>query len=149
MNTKRLILRATFILAALAASFTLAGSARAQDVSAVFVGKFTITSPVRWGKSTLPPGTYSVRIDSTAAPVRAIIRNDRSDFAIRVISFASSDYHNGSNALRLNVRNGSLVVHSLALADLDTVLIYDLSPAQKKVEEAHADATVPVLVARK
>jgi len=149
MISKRAILRATFFLAALAASFTLAGPARAQNVSAVFVGKFTITSPVFWGKTTLPPGTYSVRINSTASPVRAIIRNDRSDFAIRVISFVSSDYHNGSNALRLNVRNGSLVVHSLALADLHTVLIYDPSPAQKKVEEAHADPTAPVLVARK
>ena len=79
----------------------------------------------------------------------ATIRNDRSTIAIRVMSFASSDYHNGSNALRLKVRNGSLVVHSLVLADLDKVLIYDPTLAQEKVEEAHADPTVPVLAARK
>jgi hypothetical protein len=136
-------------LAALAASLTLAGPARAQTFSERFAGKFTLTSPVRWGKATLPPGTYTLRIDSTTTQFMATIRNDRSTFAIRVMSLASSDYHNGLNALRLKVRHGSLVGHSLALADLDTVLIYDPSPAQEKVEEAHVDPSVPVLVARK
>ena len=79
----------------------------------------------------------------------ATIRNDRSTFVIWVVSLASSDYHSGSNALRHKVRNGSLVVHSLVLADLDTILIYDPSLAREEVEEAHADPTVPVLVARK
>ncbi|HEV8075622.1 MAG TPA: hypothetical protein VGP66_07225 [Candidatus Acidoferrum sp.] len=149
MNLKRPILQATLFLAALAASLILPCAARAQAVSTRFVGKFTVTSPVHWGKATLPPGTYSLRIDSTTLPIMAIIRSDSSTFAIRVITVATSDYHNGSNALRLNVRNGSLVVHSLALADLDTVLIYDPSPAQEEVEEAHAGPTVSVLVARK
>ena len=149
MNLKRFILQVTFFLAALAASLTLAGPARAQTVSARFAGKFNLTSPVHWGKATLPPGTYSIRIDSTTSPIMATIRNDRSTFMIRVMSLASSDDHSGSNALRLKVRNGSPVVQSLALADLDTVLIYDPSPAQEEAEEAHADSTVPVLVARK
>ena len=149
MNTKRSILKATFFLVALAASLILGGPARAQAVSPLFVGKFTLTSTVHWGKSTLPPGTYTLRIDSTAAPIRATIHNDRYTFVIRVKSLTSSDYHTGSNALLLKVRNGSLVVHSLVLADLHSVLIYDASPAQENVEEAHADLTVPVLVARK
>lgn len=149
MKLKQSILWATFFLGALAASLTLAGAARAQEVSARFAGKFTLASPVHWGKATLPAGTYTVRIDSTTRPIMATIQNDRSTFAIRVMSLATSDYHNGSNALRLKVRNGSLVVHSLVLADLDTVLIFDPSPAQEKVQEAHADPTVPVLVARK
>jgi hypothetical protein len=149
MNLKRSILQATFFLAALAASLAFAGPARAQGASARFAGKFTLTSPVQWGKATLPPGTYTLRIDSTTSPIMATIRNDRSTFVIWVVSLASSDYHSGSNALRLKVRNGSLVVHSLVLADLDTILIYDPSLAREEVEEAHADPTVPVLVARK
>jgi hypothetical protein len=151
MNTKPSILRATFFLAALAASLILAGAARAQGVSARFVGKFTLTSPVSWSKSTLAPGTYSIRIDSTTLPIMAFISRDdsTSSFAIRVMSIATDDYRNGSNALRLKVRDGSLVVHSLVLSDLGTVLIYDPSPAREKVEEAHAAPFVPVLVARK
>jgi len=148
MRFKRSI-QAIFFVAALAASLALVRPASAQDVSACFTGKFTLTSPVHWGKATLPPGTYSLRIDSTTLPIMAIIRSDSSTFAIRVITVATGDYHNGSNALRLNARNGSLVVHSLALADLDTVLIYDPSPAQEEVDEAHAGPTVSVLVARK
>ncbi|HKM67135.1 MAG TPA: hypothetical protein VJX70_08215 [Candidatus Acidoferrum sp.] len=149
MNTKPSFLRATFFLPALFATLILAGAASAQEVSARFVGKFTLASPVHWGKTTLPPGTYTVRIDSTTSPIMAIIRSDRSNSAIRVMSLATGDYHSGSNALRLKVRRGSLVVQSLVLANLDTVLIYDPSPAQEEVEEAHADPTVPVLVARK
>jgi hypothetical protein len=148
MNLKRSILQATFFLAVIAASLTLAGAARAQDA---FVGKFTLTSPVSWGKSTLPPGTYSIRIDSTARPIIAFINraDSTSSFAILVMSTSTRDYRNGSNALRLKVRKGALVVHSLVLADLNKVLLYEPSAAKESVEEARVDSSVPVLVARK
>ena len=151
MNIMRSILQTTFFLAAMAASLALAWAARAHDISARFVGKFTLTSPVQWGKSTLRPGTYSIRIESTNHPVKAYISRDDSTsyFAIRVVSFATDDYRSGSNALHLEFRKGSLVVHSLALADLKTVLIYDASPAPKNVEDARANTSIPVLVARK
>jgi len=148
MNLKRSILRATLFLAAMAASFILASAARAQDA---FVGKFTLTSPVSWGKSTLPPGTYRIHIDSTARPIIAFISREDSTsfFAIRVMSIATGDYRNGSNALSLKVRNGALVVHSLVLADLNRVLLYELSAVKEGVEEAAMAPSVPVLVARK
>jgi len=151
MNTKRLNLRAISFLVAMTASLLFVGAARAQDVSTRFVGKFTLTSPVQWGKSTLQPGTYSIRIDSTAYPIRALISRDdsTSSFAIRVVTIVTDDYRNGPNALRLEFRKGSLVVQSLVLADLKTVLIYDASPAPKNVEEARANTNIPVLVARK
>jgi hypothetical protein len=142
MNLKRSILQATFFLAVIAASLTLAGAARAQDA---FVGKFTLTSPVSWGKSTLPPGTYSIRIDSTARPIIAFINraDSTSSFAILVMSTSTRDYRNGSNALRLKVRKGALVVHSLVLADLNKVLLYEPSAAKESVEEARVDSSVP------
>ena len=147
MNSKRSILRATLFLVAMAASLILANTARAQSA---FVGKFTLTSPVSWGKITLSPGTYSIRIDSTARPITTFITRDdsTSSFAILVMSIASRDYRNGSNALQLKARKGALVVHSLVLADLKKVLLYEPSAAQESVEEAR-DASVPVLVARK
>jgi len=149
MNLKRSFLRATFFLAAMAGSFILASAARAQDVSPVFVGKFTLTSTVHWGKSTLPPGTYSLSIYSTGWPVMATIRNENSTVAARVLSGASGDSRFGSNFLRLEpTGDGSLAVQSLVLADLHTVLIYDASPVRQSVGEARADSTV-VLVARK
>ena len=149
MNLKRSILQATFFLTALAASLTLAGAARAQGVFPVFVGKFTLTSTVHWGKTTLPPGTYSLSIYSIGWPVMATIRNENSTVATRVLSVASGDSRFGSNLLRLKpTGDGSLAVQSLVLADLHTVLIYDASPVRQSVREARADSTV-VLVARK
>jgi hypothetical protein len=64
------------------------------------------------------------------------------------MSIATGDYRNGSNALRLKVRNGALVVHSLVLADLNRVLLYELYAVKEGVEEARTDSTV-VLLARK
>ena len=148
MNLKRSILQATFFLAVIAASLTLAGAARAQDLP-VFAGKFTLTSTVHWGKSTLPPGTYSLSIYSIGWPVMATIRNENSTVATRVLSVASGDSRFGSNLLRLKpTGDGSLAVQSLVLADLHTVLIYDASPVRQSVGEARADSTA-VLVARK
>jgi hypothetical protein len=148
MYAKRSILQATFFLAALAASVTLAGAARAQNVSPSFSGKFTLTSTVHWGKSTLPPGTYELRIDGTALPVMAFIHNDQSTVSTRVMSSVTEDYTSGSNALHLKTRNGHIVVQSLTLADLKTVVVFDPSPARERVEEARADSAV-VLVARR
>jgi len=148
MNLKRSILQATLFLAALAASLTLAGAARAQGVSPQFVGKFTLTSPVHWDKSTLPPGTYSLRIDSTSLPILATIRNDSGIHVATVMTCVVDGYTRGSNALQLKTRNGQVVVQSLVLADLNMVLVYDPTPAHERIEEARADSTV-ALVARK
>jgi hypothetical protein len=148
MYAKRSILQATFFLAALAASLTLAGAARAQNVSPSFVGKFTLTSTVLWGKTTLPPGTYDLRIYGTALPVMAFIHNDQYTVSTRVMSGVTEDYTSGSNALHLKTKNGHIVVQSLTLADLKTVVVFEPSAARERVEEARADSTV-VLVARK
>ncbi|HET6929366.1 MAG TPA: hypothetical protein VFI45_03530 [Candidatus Acidoferrum sp.] len=149
MYRKLFNLQATFLLAALAASLILAGSARAQGISQVFVGKFTLTSTVHWGKGTLPPGSYTLRIDSTTRPVMATIHNDRYTVAARVMTRAIEDYTGGSNALQLKTRDdGQLVVRSLVVADLDMVLVFEPLSRRERVEEARADSAV-VLVARK
>lgn len=148
MNAKRSILQATFCLAVLAACMIFAGAARAQAVSPAFVGKFTLSSTIHWGKSTLPPGTYTLRIDSTTLPVMATIHNDHYTVSARVMTSAIQGYASSSNALQLKTRDGHLVVQSLVLADLDMVLFFDPSPARERVEETRADSTV-VLVARK
>ena len=148
MKLKRSILQATFFLAIIAASLTLAGPARAQAVSVRFSGKFTLTSPVRWGKATLPPGTYGLSIDSVSRPIIATIRNDRDTHVATVMTLTIEDYSRGSNALQLKTRNGQAVVQSLVLGDLNMILVFDPSPAHERVEEARVNSTV-VLVARK
>ena len=148
MNSKRSILRATLFLAAMAASLTLAGAARAQEA---FVGKFTLPSPVSWNKTSLPAGTYSIRIESTAAfPMADISRDDStSSFRMRVMCIGIGDYRNGSSALHLTGRKGALMVHSLVLADLKKEIVYERSVPRESIEEARVNASVPVLVAKK
>jgi hypothetical protein len=149
MNSKRSILRATLFLAAMAASLTLASAARAQEA---FAGKFTLTSPVSWNKTTLPAGTYSIHIESTTAfPIMADISRDdsTSSFRTRVLCIGIGDYRNGSSALHLTGRKGALVVHSLVLANLKKEIVYERSVPRESIEEARVNASVPVLVAKK
>jgi len=151
MNFKRSILQATFSLVTLAASLTLADTARAQAFfTPQFVGHFTLTSTVHWGTSALPPGNYTLRVESLPLShiMATTIRSENYTVAICVMSVSSGDYHGGSNALQLKTRNGQAVVQSLVLADLKMVLVFDPSPAHERIEEARANSTV-VLVARK
>jgi len=110
MNFKRSIQQATFLLAALVASLTLAGAARAQYISPQFVGKFTLTSPVHWGNSTLPPGNYTLRINSISSPIMVSVLNDRDTLVATVVTRSIDDYTKGSNALQLKTRNGQVVI---------------------------------------
>ena len=141
--------KAALMLDALAVSLMAPGRAPAQHVGPAFLGKFSLTTPVHWGKSVLQPGEYTIRIDSTASRGLALISRKDSTFSIRVLNGASEDYRGGSDALQLKVKNGELVVRALVLADLDRVLIYDSSLDKENVEEARSNASVPVLVARK
>lgn len=149
MDTIQSIQRGAILLAALVMSLMTAGAARAQSVSPSFRGKFTLTTPVHWGKSVLQPGEYTICVDSMASPSLAFIQKEGSVFAVRVMSGVSNRYQGNSDALELKVKNGEFVVQALVLADLKTALVYDSSFGKQNVEEARANASMPVLVARK
>ena len=123
-------------------------AAKAQYISPQFVGKFTLTSTVQWGKGALPPGNYTLRINSISSPIMVSVLNDRDTLVATVMTRSIADYTRGPNALQLKTRNGQAVVQSLVLADLNMVLTFEPSPAHEKVKEARADSSV-VLVARK
>jgi len=148
-NRKQAI--ATLLLGALLASLLFLGTAQAQE-SPSYVGKFTLPYQVRWGKTILQPGDYTLTIRSTGSPVIALIRTVDGNAVAHVMSWASSGSGNGLNALLIKEKDGQRVVHSLALADLKMVLIYDPSPMKEKVKEAsegHVNHTVPVMWAKK
>jgi hypothetical protein len=56
---------------------------------------------------------------------------------------------NGVNALLIKERDGQLRVHSLALADMKMILIYDPRLAREPVQEARVSQMVPVMWAKK
>lgn len=149
MRNMRSIQRRAMLLAALVMTLMTAGAARAQHVPSSYVGKFTLTTPVHWGKSVLQPGEYTIYIESTSSPNLALIEKDGSVFAFRVMSAVSNRYQGNSDALQLRVKDGEFVVQALVLADLKTALVYDSSIDKQNVEEARANTRIPVLVARK
>ena len=142
------ILLGLLALAALLTSLFFTDTARAQGPAA-YVGTFTLRNQIHWGKSVLRPGKYTISIKSTAVPIIGTIRTADGDAVSFVISQASNGNTNGVNALLINEKDGKPTVHSLALADLGMVLIYDPRLARQTVQEARAGQTVPVTWAKK
>jgi hypothetical protein len=136
-------------LAALLTSLFFVGTARAQGQSPAYVGKFTLTYQIHWCKSVLQPGNYTITFKSTGTPIIASIYNVDGNAVTFVMSGARSGNTNGMNALLIKEKDGQLRVHSLALADLGMVLIYDPSLARETVQEARVSKTIPVTWAKK
>jgi hypothetical protein len=136
-------------LAALLTSLFFVGTALAQGQSPAYVGKFTLTYQIHWGKSVLQPGNYTIMFKSRGTPIIASIYNVDGNAVTFVMSGARSGNTNGMNALLIKEKDGQLRVHSLALADLGMVLIYDPSLARETVQEARVSKTIPVTWAKK
>jgi hypothetical protein len=129
---------------ALFTSFFFAGGAQAQALTPAYKGEFTLTHQTHWGNSVLKPGTYTITIKSVGQPVIALIRNSQGDAVTYVVSGANGGNAIGVNALLIKQKDGELFVHSLALADVGMVLIYNPSLTREKVHEVRFSQTVPV-----
>ena len=147
-RTRKLAVIAMF-LSALLASPSLIPTAQAQAQRPAFFGNFTLPYQVRWGGSVLPPGKYSVTIKSTGSPMIALVRTAEGNAVTYVVNGSVSTESNHTNALLLRENKGQFVVHSLALADLGVVLIYDPSLAKEPVKEARQERSLPILSAKK
>ena len=79
----------------------------------------------------------------------ALIRTAEGNAVTYVMNGSVSTPSNHTNTLLLRENKGQFVVHSLALADLGVVLIYDPSLANEPVKEARQERSVPILLADK
>jgi hypothetical protein len=149
MARNQRIVRMALLVAVLLMSLFSVGPARAQGQSPAYVGTFTTTNQIQWSTTVLQPGSYTITIKSTGSPIVASIRNAKGDAVTHVVSGARTGKTNGVNALLIKEKNGQLQVHSLALADLGMVLIYDPGLAREAVQEARASKTLPVTWAKK
>ena len=137
------------LFAALLVSLFFVGISQAQGDLPAYVGKFTLTDQIHWDKSVLQPGDYTITIGSTSMPIIALIRNGEGRPVARLLSGVRSGNPSVVNALLLKEKDGQFWVHSLALADLRMVLIYDPTLARETVQEARVNKTVPVTWAKK
>jgi hypothetical protein len=139
------------LLAALLTSLFLVGASQQAQVGiSTLVGKFTLTSQIHWGASVLQPDDYTIAIGSIAPPGLAVIRNREGRSVAIVMSRLHDEKASAErSAILMKEKDGQLCVHTLALADLGMVLIYDPALAREVVQEARASQTVPVMWAKK
>jgi hypothetical protein len=135
-------------LSLLAACLFSTRPAQAQAQRPAFFGTFTLPYEVRLGGSVLPPGRYSISIKSTGSPMIALVRTADGNAVTYVVSGSVNTHSNTMNALLIREDRGQFVVHSLALADLGLVLIYDPSLAKEPVQEARQERSLPILSAK-
>jgi hypothetical protein len=149
MRTDHGVPRINMLPVTLLMSLLCVGTMYAQADLPVYGGKFTLSYRVHWGKSVLQPGDYTITVQSTGTPTIALICKADGDAGIRVVSTVRSGPTNGVNALLVRDKDGQPTVHSLSLADLGMVLIYDPSLARESVQEVRVSRTVPVMWAKK
>lgn len=134
-------------LAALSIGLIFVCMAQAQIPT--FTGKFTLTTQVRWNRTVLQPGDYTITVESINAPTAALIRDGNGWPVGRFISGIHDSNGSTRNSLLIREKDGQLRVYGLTLADLGMVLVYDPALAHEAVREARAPETVPVMLAKR
>lgn len=143
----RHITRATLLAAAMLAVCFSAVTANAQSTVR---GKFTLPYGVCWGRAVLPAGDYLFTFTDDSTHPIVVIRNANT---FRTVAFERVDVQesgaNGESALLIGTRGGQRVVHSLRMAELGQILVYDPALAHARVvEEVRQARSVPIVVAK-
>jgi hypothetical protein len=149
MRTHRALAATKMFRVALVMTFLLVGRAEAQGTDMAFLGKFTVSQKIHWGKSVLRPGHYTMIIASSGNPVIVKVQNEDTGESFRVVTGVHEERTTGPNALLLQWKNGQQLVHSFSLPELGMVLINKPALAYEAVLDAHASQAVPVQLARK
>jgi len=79
----------------------------------------------------------------------ALVRTADGNAVTYVVNGSVNTHPSSTNALLLRENKGQFVVHSLALADLGLMLIYDPTLAKEPVKEAREERTLPIFSAKK
>jgi|SRR5215472_497599 len=128
MNIQRTLVVTKMCLVALVMTLFWVGRAQAQGTNTALLGKFTVSQKIRWGRSVLRPGRYTMIVASTGSPVVVKVQNDDTGESFRVVTGVHEERTTGPNALLLQGKNGEQLVHSLSLPEVGMVLIYDVHP---------------------
>jgi len=137
------------LFSALSISLIFVGIAKAQFDIPAFTGKFTITTPVLWGKTVLQPGDYTISIGSSRKPTSALVRDSKGRSVAYFVSGIDGGKTSAGNALLISKKGGQLRVYCLALATLGRELVYDPVLAREAVMEARVAQVVPVMLAKR
>jgi hypothetical protein len=91
----------------------------------VIAGKFTLSSPAKWGSVNLPAGEYTFAVeDSTSPPMVMVFAADGTGKGMVVPAFVSDIKGADSGKMTLEVQGGQTVVTALYVERLGIVLHY-------------------------
>ena len=137
--------KATLFMVAVLAACTLAGVANAQSA---FSGKFTLPYEVHWGRTVLPAGDYTIRMD--IGDLRAYVYSAKSKNRLIAAFPATGDSLKGGAFLYITSNEGQHRVRYMNAPMLGKVLIYEPISKTEREEIARGNGqATPVVVAAK
>ena len=125
--------------------------ASVAQAAPLYRGKFTLPYAVRWGQAVLPAGEYQLKFRDVQARVFVVIQDAKSGKEIAYLAPVTNSEVQGTSALLIADDGDQRVVHSLRLAELDEVFIFEpaLAHGVGDVREASTMQTLPVVAMKK
>lgn len=112
-------------------------------------GNVQFPSQVRWGKSVLPAGEYSLTIQSMERPVKVFIQSVDGKTAAIALG-TTSDQQPGDSHIFVTGTGSDRLVRSMNLPQLGLSLVYaPLTPQEHERLYATVSETLPVRIASK
>ena len=147
MNIKKDLSTVRFLMLGLLVSLLWAGLANAAPL----YGRFTLPYEVRWSQAVLPAGDYLLGLQEFGGRVFVLIRDAKSGKDIALLAPLGTSDAKGTSALLIADEGNQRVVHSLRLAKLGKVFIYEpaLARGPEDIREAHNVQTLPVVATNK
>jgi hypothetical protein len=148
MKTKKSFSMIQLLTLGLLVCFLGAGVANAAPL---YRGRFTLPYEVRWGQAVLPAGDYLLGFQDIGTRVFVLIRDAKSGKDIAFLAPLGNSDATGASALVIAGEGNERVVHSLRLAELGEVFIYEpaLARGTEDVREASKMQTLPIMAVKK
>jgi len=123
----------------------------AAHAAPLYRGKFTLPYPVRWGQKLLPAGEYQLKFRDVQTSVFVVLQDAKSGKDVAYLLPVTNSDAQGTSALLIADEGEQRVVHSLRLAELGKVFIFEpvLARGVGDVREAHTMQTLPIVAMKK
>jgi hypothetical protein len=148
MNLKKNLSTFQLLALGLLVSFLWASVANAAPL---YRGRFSLPYEVRWGHVVLPAGEYLLRFVDIQTRVFVVIQDAKTGKDITYLAAVTNGEAKGTSALLIADKSNQRVVHSLRLAELGEVFIYEPALARRaeNVREAQIVQTLPIVAAKR